>query len=126
MRGLKRLRSAQVISAGHALVQNLRRGHYELVTDVDTRHQLTTGFAELALAISSRPGGGPTRERESSPSNTKITCYDRLNLPDVRVFGVPTMNFVPPSRVAQPLVEIIVEDRVLQVRGRYVDVGVVR
>src|SRR4051812_21048451 len=27
MRGLKRLRSAQVISAGHALVQNLRRGH---------------------------------------------------------------------------------------------------
>jgi hypothetical protein len=26
----KRLRSARVISAGHAFVQNLRRGHYEL------------------------------------------------------------------------------------------------
>jgi transposase, IS6 family len=30
MRGLKRLRSARVISAGHAFVQNLRRGHYDL------------------------------------------------------------------------------------------------
>jgi transposase, IS6 family len=30
MRGLKRLRSTRVISAGHAFVQNLRRGHYEL------------------------------------------------------------------------------------------------
>lgn len=30
MRGLKRLRSARVISTGHAFVQNLRRGHYEL------------------------------------------------------------------------------------------------
>jgi IS6 family transposase len=29
MRGLKRLRSARVISAGHAFVQNLRRGYYE-------------------------------------------------------------------------------------------------
>jgi transposase-like protein len=30
MRGLKQLRSALVISAGHAFVQNIRRGHYEL------------------------------------------------------------------------------------------------
>ncbi|MGH3515332.1 MAG: IS6 family transposase, partial [Pseudonocardiaceae bacterium] len=30
MRGLKHVRSARVISAGHAFVQNLRRGHYEL------------------------------------------------------------------------------------------------
>jgi hypothetical protein len=29
MRGLKRLRSAHVISAGHAFVQNIRRGHYD-------------------------------------------------------------------------------------------------
>jgi transposase, IS6 family len=32
LRGLKRLRSAALISAGHAFVQNLRRGHYELAT----------------------------------------------------------------------------------------------
>lgn len=29
MRGLKRLRSVRVISAGHAFVRNLRRGHYD-------------------------------------------------------------------------------------------------
>ncbi len=51
MRGLNRFRSAQVISAGHAFIQNLRRGHYELATDVDSRYRLTTAFAELALAI---------------------------------------------------------------------------
>jgi transposase, IS6 family len=51
MRGLKRLRSARVISAGHAFIQNLRRGHDELGTDLDARHRLPTSFAELTLAI---------------------------------------------------------------------------
>ena len=30
MRGLKQLRCARVISAGHAFIQNIRCGHYEL------------------------------------------------------------------------------------------------
>jgi IS6 family transposase len=51
MRGLKRLRSARVISAGHAFVQNLHRGHYDLGLDVDPRHRLLTAFGELALTI---------------------------------------------------------------------------
>ncbi len=51
MRGLKRLRSAQTISSGHALIQNIRRRHYELGTDTDPRLRLTTAFAELTLAI---------------------------------------------------------------------------
>jgi transposase, IS6 family len=51
MRGLKRLRSAAVITAGHAFVPNLRRGHYELATDVPPQHRLTAAFTELALAI---------------------------------------------------------------------------
>jgi IS6 family transposase len=51
MRGLKRLRSARVISAGHAFVQNLRRGHYELGGDIDRRYRLTAIFAELARTI---------------------------------------------------------------------------
>jgi transposase, IS6 family len=50
MRGLKRLCSARVISAGHAFVQN-RRGHYELGLDIDQRPQLTVIFTELARAI---------------------------------------------------------------------------
>jgi transposase, IS6 family len=51
MRGLERLRSARVISTGHAFVQNLRRGHYELATDLDSTHRLPVAFTELALAI---------------------------------------------------------------------------
>ena len=51
MRGLKRLRSAARIAAGHALVQNLRRGHYELATDVPPPLRLATAFTELALAM---------------------------------------------------------------------------
>ncbi|MGH3798385.1 MAG: IS6 family transposase [Pseudonocardiaceae bacterium] len=51
MRALKRLRSARVISAGHAFVQNLRRGHYELGVDADPRHRLPAAFTELARVI---------------------------------------------------------------------------
>ena len=51
MRGLKRLRSARVVSAGHAFIQNLRRGHYELGADVDPRYQLPVVFTELTLTI---------------------------------------------------------------------------
>jgi transposase-like protein len=51
MRGLKRLRSARVVSAGHAFIQNLRRGHYEVDADVDLRYRLPAVFTELALAI---------------------------------------------------------------------------
>jgi transposase, IS6 family len=51
MRGLQRLQSVRVISAGHAFVQNLRRGHYELGLDADPRHQLSAAFIELTLAV---------------------------------------------------------------------------
>jgi IS6 family transposase len=51
MRGLKQLHSAGVISAGHAFVQNLRRGHYELGWDIDRPYRLTAIFTELAHAI---------------------------------------------------------------------------
>jgi transposase-like protein len=51
MRGLKRLRSAARIATGHVFVQNLRRGHYELATDVPPQLRLATAFTELAPAI---------------------------------------------------------------------------
>jgi transposase-like protein len=51
MRGLNTLRSAHVISTGHAFVQNLRRGHYELATHIDSRYRIPAAFAELAHAI---------------------------------------------------------------------------
>jgi transposase, IS6 family len=51
MRGLKSHRSARTLAAGHAFVQNLRRGHYELATDVPARHRIRTAFDQLTIAI---------------------------------------------------------------------------
>jgi IS6 family transposase len=51
MRGLKRFRSAARIVAGHAFVQNLRCGHYELATEVPPQLRLATAFSEFALAM---------------------------------------------------------------------------
>ncbi len=51
MRGLKTFRSAQILATGHAFVQNLRCGHYEIATNAPTHHRLPASFAELALAI---------------------------------------------------------------------------
>jgi len=51
MRGLKRHRSARILAAGHAFMQNLRRGHYELATDVPARHRIRTAFDQLTVTI---------------------------------------------------------------------------
>jgi transposase-like protein len=51
MRSLKQDHSAKVVIAGHAFVQNLRRGHYELAVEVPVNQRLTVAFDELALAI---------------------------------------------------------------------------
>ncbi len=51
MRGLKRFRSAQVIGSGHALIQNIRRGHHELGLDAEPHRRLAAAFIELALAL---------------------------------------------------------------------------
>jgi IS6 family transposase len=51
MRGFKRDRSARVIIAGHAFVQNVRRGHYELAAEEPVNRRVAIAFAELAVAI---------------------------------------------------------------------------
>jgi transposase-like protein len=51
MRGLKQDRSARVIIAGHAFIQNIRRRHYELAVAEPTNRQLVVAFNELLLAI---------------------------------------------------------------------------
>jgi hypothetical protein len=51
MRGLKRDRTARVIVAGHAFIQNLRKGFYDLGTDVPPTSRVAEAFAELAEVI---------------------------------------------------------------------------
>jgi transposase-like protein len=48
MRGLKRVASARTISAGHAFVQNLRRGHYAITNDLPLHDRVRVAFDELA------------------------------------------------------------------------------
>ncbi|SCF41933.1 Transposase (or an inactivated derivative) [Micromonospora matsumotoense] len=51
MRGLRSDRTAQTIVTGHAFVQNLRRGRYELATDAPPATRVAAAFTELARAI---------------------------------------------------------------------------
>ncbi len=51
MRGLKRDHSLRIVAAGHAFIQNLRRGHYELGIDEPARHAVPAAFTELIPAI---------------------------------------------------------------------------
>jgi IS6 family transposase len=51
MRGLKRDRTAHVVMRGHALMQNIRRGHYELSVETRVHRRVTAAFTELARTI---------------------------------------------------------------------------
>jgi transposase, IS6 family len=51
IRGMKRLASARIVATGHAFMQDLRRGHYEVATDVRGEHRLVAAFTDLAAAI---------------------------------------------------------------------------
>jgi len=51
MRGLKTDRTAPVVIAGHAFMQNVRRGHYELGVEVEPRLRVRAVFSELAKTI---------------------------------------------------------------------------
>ena len=51
MRGLKTDRNTAVIAAGHAFIQNLRRGHYELGIETAPKHRLADAFHALAPSI---------------------------------------------------------------------------
>lgn len=51
MRGLQTDRTAQIVIAGHAFLQNLRRSHYQLGVDARPALRVAAAFTELADAI---------------------------------------------------------------------------
>jgi transposase-like protein len=51
MRGLKQLRCTRVTTAGHAFIQNIHRGHYELGAEETVNLRILAAFDELALVI---------------------------------------------------------------------------
>ena len=48
---MKRHRSARIDAAGHAFVQNLRRGHCDIATHAPSRHRLRIAFDDLAITL---------------------------------------------------------------------------
>jgi hypothetical protein len=51
MGGLKTVSSCRVIVGGHAFMQNLRRGHYELGVDSQAGPTVAAAFDELIAII---------------------------------------------------------------------------
>jgi transposase-like protein len=51
MRGIKTMTGLRVVAAGHAFVQNLRRGHYEIAADHPRQLRLAAACGQLATAI---------------------------------------------------------------------------
>jgi transposase-like protein len=72
MRGLKQDRSAKVIIAGQALVQNLRRGHYELAVEERATRRVTVAFDELAMAIRCRMSGEASARPGPAERNSAV------------------------------------------------------
>ena len=51
MRGLKRDHSARGIISGHALMQNIRRAHYELGIDTRSHRRIAKAFSDIGRTI---------------------------------------------------------------------------
>jgi transposase-like protein len=51
MRGLQTDQTAQIVIAGHAFLQNLRRGHYEIGVEAIPAPRIAAAFTVLAQAI---------------------------------------------------------------------------
>jgi transposase-like protein len=51
MRSLKTDQAANIIIAGHASIQNIRRAHYEVGVEEPMTLRVMSAFDELALAI---------------------------------------------------------------------------
>jgi transposase-like protein len=51
MQGLKRDDTARVVMRGHALIQNIRRGHYQLGIEARAYRRVALAFTELARTI---------------------------------------------------------------------------
>jgi hypothetical protein len=51
MRGRKRDRSARLLIVGHAFIQNVRRGHYQLAVEEPAGRRVAVALDQLASAI---------------------------------------------------------------------------
>jgi hypothetical protein len=74
LRDIAASRSARIIAAAHAFVQNLRRGHYELATDVPARHRLYEVFDQYSSGTGSLPAQ-PDRPVGLRARNCRLAAF---------------------------------------------------
>ncbi|MDY7087712.1 MAG: DDE-type integrase/transposase/recombinase [Actinomycetota bacterium] len=81
MRGLRTDRTAQTVIAGHAFVQNLRRGHYEIATDTPSRQRLAAAFTRTRHRDLTTPHGQAERVSRSKNATAPLRPVSRAGEP---------------------------------------------
>jgi IS1 family transposase len=94
MCGIKTMIGLRILAAGHALVQNLRRGHYEIAADQPTRTRLAAAFIQLATAIS----GALPKDQHLRPARQRANATGRQPVVGV-VVAIPRI----PPQLVQPV-----------------------
>ena len=103
MRGLKTDRTSQVAIAGHAFVQNLRRGHYDIALDTPPATRLAAAFAGLARAIWPAAAEEFVALAEQTMQRSLSGLGDRLrrrSLPVERIDARPGQQGTGPGRAS--------------------------
>jgi hypothetical protein len=110
MRGLKQEHSARVVIAGHAFVQNLRRGHYELAVEEPAAFELpprSTSWLWRSDPSASNGFGIPpvdqmqqSRRPSAAATSTKVhpSKSPYSGSPQTKVWGLPirrTLSCLP-------------------------------
>jgi transposase-like protein len=92
MRGLKQDRSASVIIVGHAFVQNLRRGHYELAVEEPASRRVAVAFEELAwrseLGVASRLQHALVCRNATAPERMPTAVQLRFAGPPLAIISI--------------------------------------
>ncbi len=76
MRGLKTFRSTRILVTGHAFVQNLRRGRYDIATDAPAH---TTGYRRRSMSWRSSSDSPPGDRSAMPPDRPTQQPSERIN-----------------------------------------------
>jgi hypothetical protein len=81
MRGVKTIRSLRTVAAGHAFVQNLRRGHYEITLDVPVHPASGSPSTTRALSLIATVAHRARKHLAASSINATVPTQATLRVP---------------------------------------------
>jgi SAM-dependent methyltransferase len=111
MRGLKQDRSARAVIVGHAFIQNVRRGHYELAMDALAKQRV----ASRSTSWQRRPDSGPKSLLQHVPGRRNATAPRRsfdlvVSTLSMHHWADPTAGLAEIGRVLRPGARVLVWD----------------